>query len=208
MSYLLQLFLVGVVSSFGACLISCWPIALPFVTASSDCWRGRLRSALVFLGAKFLVYGALGFVAGALGRVLTGWLRLHGEALFLVSGSVILLMGIRASLSGAHPCGGVLNRLRRERSLSSPALLGLFVGLLPCTTSTAVMAFIAFTADSPLIGALMGFSFGAGKFFSPLLPATALSSYFTTRFKVNMVWMRWICGALIATMGLRLIFRI
>jgi len=203
---LLQLFLIGVVSSYGACMISCWPIALPFVTATSDAWTKRVQAALVFLLVKLVVYGVLGFTAASLGRVLTIWLRLHGEILFAVSGGAIVLLGVRAALTGVHPCSAILRRLKPSKGLTSSALLGLLVGIVPCATSTAVLAYIALSAESPLSGAALGLAFGAGKFFSPLLPATVFVGYFESHFKLNRVWMRWICGMLVATMGLRLLF--
>jgi len=203
---LLQMFVIGVVSSYGACMISCWPIALPFVTVASDTWQRRLQYALVFLLAKLVVYGVLGFAAAALGRVLTVWLRFHGETLLAISGGAILLLGVRAMLTDAHPCNAALRRFKLSHGLTSSALLGLIVGILPCATSTAVLAYIAFTAESPLFGAALGLAFGVGKFFSPLLLATVFVSYFAAHFKPNRVWMRWMCGILIATMGLRLLF--
>jgi len=204
---LLQMFVIGVVSSYGACMISCWPIALPFVTAASDVWQRRLQSALVFLLAKLVVYGVLGFAAAALGRVLTIWLRFHGETLFVLSGGAIVLLGVRAAFTGVHPCSVALQRLKLGQGLSSSVLLGLVVGILPCATGTAVLAYIALSAESPLAGAALGLAFGAGKFFSPLLPATVFVSYVAAHFRPNRVWMRWVCGMLIAAMGLRLMLK-
>jgi len=207
-SDVLQLFLIGVVSSYGACLISCWPVALPFVTAMNEGWRRRLQWALVFLFAKLVVYGIVGFAAAVFGRGLMGWLRVYGAALFVVVGTVIFLLGVRAALTGAHPCQKLLGYFQPSKSLASPALMGVFLGLLPCPTSLAVTAYIALTADSPLLGAVLGLAFGAGKFFSPLLPTTVLFSYFEGRMRVNRVWMRFISGVLVAMMGLRLILSI
>lgn len=205
MADLLQIFLIGVVSSYGACLVSCWPIALPFVTAADEGWRKRLQSALIFLFAKLIVYTAAGFAAAALGRILTGWLKVHGEALFITAGLAIIFLGLRAALTGTHPCGALFRHIKPGQGLASPALLGLFAGIIPCATSVAVTAYIALSAETPLFGAALGLSFGAGKFFSPLIPAALLVSYVEGRLKINRIWMRWGCGLLVCIMGLRLI---
>jgi len=126
----------------------------------------------------------------------------------VVVGAAIFLLGVRAALTGAHPCQKLLGHFRPSKSLASPALLGVFLGLLPCPTSLAVTAYIALAADSPILGAVLGLAFGAGKFFSPLLPATLLFSYFEGRLRVNRVWMRFISGVLVSIMGLRLMLSI
>ena len=204
---ILQLFLIGVVSSYGACFISCWPIALPYVTAAGDGLRDRLRAALAFLSAKLVVYVLLGAAAAFLGRLMTGWIVLYANALFIVSGIAIVFLGASAALTETHPCGAFLKMLRVKGNAASAALLGIFAGILPCATSTAVMAYIAFSAENPLTGAAFGFAFGIGKFFSPLIPASLLANYFENRLKISRIWMRYVCALLIVILGLRLILK-
>ena len=205
MSDFLQLFLIGIASSYGACFVSCWPIALPYVTATADSLRGRLYAAIAFLSAKLVVYVILGTAAAFLGRIMTGWIAQHAQLLFGVSGIAIIILGIRAAFTGTHPCNAFLRRLRVKGKVASAALLGVFAGILPCATSTAVLAYIAFSAESPLTGAALGFAFGVGKFFSPLIPASILTNYFEKRFKPNLVWIRYVCALLVIILGLRLI---
>ena len=205
MSDILQLFLIGIVSSYGACFVSCWPIALPYVTATGEGLRGRLNAALAFLSAKLVVYVLLGTAAAFLGRIMTGWIALYADVLFVISGIAIIILGVRAAFTGAHPCGALIKRLKVKGKVASAALLGVFAGILPCATSTAVIAYIAFSAESTLMGAVLGFAFGVGKFFSPLIPASLLANYFESRFKLNRVWILYVCAALIFILGLRLI---
>lgn len=201
----LQLFLIGIASSYGACFISCWPVALPYVTAAGDGVRERLKGALAFLCAKLVIYVLLGAAAAFLGRLLTGWIAMNAHVLFIISGLAIVLLGAGAAKSAAHPCKAFLKKLKVKGNLASAALLGVFAGLLPCATSTSVMAYIAFSAEKPLTGAVFGFAFGLGKFFSPLIPASLLASCFENRLKVNRVWMRYVCALLVVILGLRLI---
>lgn len=204
---LLQLFLIGIVSSYGACFISCWPIALPYVTATDDRLRVRLRAAIAFLSAKLLVYVVYGFSAAILGRLMTGWLTDHATTIFIISGVAIMILGLKAALSGSHPCNAILKRLKLTNKTVSAALLGIFAGIIPCTTSAAVLAYIAFSAESALMGAGLGLAFGFGKFFSPLIPATILADYFANRLKSLTVWLRYICALLVVVLGLRLILQ-
>jgi len=205
MSDLLQLFMIGIASSYGACFVSCWPIALPYVTAAGEGLRGRLYAALSFLSAKLVVYVVLGTVAALLGRMMTGWIAQHAQTLFTLSGIAIIILGVRAAFTGKHPCGAYVKRFRIKGKAASAALLGVIAGILPCATSTAVLAYIAFSAENPLIGASLGFAFGLGKFFSPLIPASLLTNYFENRFKLNRAWIRTICALLVVILGLRLI---
>lgn len=207
MSDFLQLFFIGIASSYGACFITCWPIALPFVTASGEGVRGRLNAALAFLFAKLIVYVLLGTFAALLGRMMTGWIALYAHVLFIISGMAIMILGVRAALTGSHPCGTFLKKLKVKGKVASAAILGVFAGILPCATSTAVMAYIAFSAENSLTGALLGFAFGVGKFFSPLIPASLLANYFESRLKLNRVWIRYVCAILVVILGLRLIYK-
>ena len=202
---LLQLFLIGIVSSYSACFISCWPIALPYVTATEDTLRLRLRAAIAFLSAKLLVYVVYGFTAALLGRLMTGWLTQHAPTIFIISGVAIMILGVKAALSGSHPCNVILKRLKMNNKTVSAALLGIFAGIIPCTTSAAVLAYIAFSAETSLMGAALGLAFGFGKFFSPLIPASILATYFQQRFKTIAPWLRYIASGLVILLGLRLI---
>ena len=204
MSDIVQLFMIGVVSSYGACFISCWPIALPFVTATGKTWHARLNAALAFLSAKLVVYVLLGAAAATLGRTMTGWIVRSSSVLYIASGIGIILLGVRAVYTETHPCGTFLRRLRVRSKVASAALLGIFAGVLPCATSLVVMAYIAFSAQSPLTGATLGFAFGAGKFFSPLIPASLLANYLEGRLKLNRIWLRRICALLVIVLGVRL----
>jgi len=204
---ILQLFLIGVVSSYGACFISCWPIALPYVTATGETWRERLKAALAFLLAKLVVYVLFGAAAASLGRILTGWIERYAGMLVIVSGIAIMLLGVRAALTATHPCGTFLRRLKVKTRVSSAALLGVFAGIIPCATSAGVIAYIAFSAQNPLNGATLGFAFGVGKFFSPLIPASLLADYLESRLKLNRVWLRRISALLVIILGLRLLYK-
>ncbi len=207
MSDILQLFLIGVVSSYGACFISCWPIALPYVTASDDAMRGRLKAAIAFLSAKLVVYVFYGTAAAFLGRLVSGWFIEHANIIFIISGIAVVILGVQAALAGTHPCNAILKRLKVKGKVVSAALLGIFAGIVPCATSSAVLAYIAFSAETTLMGALLGLAFGVGKFFSPLIPASILSSYFANRLKINFVWLRYVCASLVIILGLRLILK-
>jgi len=206
MSDFLQLFLIGIVSSYGACFVSCWPIALPYVTATGESLRGRLSAAIAFLSAKLVVYVMLGAAAAFLGRIMTGWIALYSYGLFVVSGIAIIILGVRAAFTGTHPCNAFIKKLRVKGKVAPAALLGVFAGILPCATSTAVVAYIAFSADSPLTGAVLGFAFGIGKFFSPLIPASIFTDYFEKRFKLNQMWVRYVCALLVVILGIRLVY--
>jgi len=199
-----QLFLIGVVSSYGPCLVSCWPVALPYVTATGKGLKGTLKASLLFLSAKLVMYGIMGSIAGLLGWMFTDWIHAHGGITFIASGVLVAVLGLKTALSGAHPCKGLIKRIARSNDSLSFILLGIVISILPCATTMAVLAYIAFSADGASYGALLGLSFGAGKFFSPLIPASLLAGYLGAKIKVNNKWLRLVCAAIVIILGIRL----
>lgn len=200
----LQLFLIGVLSSYGPCLVSCWPVALPYITSHNKGYRETIKSSLVFLSSKMIMYGIMASLAGLLGHLFTGWLHEYSSVIFVLSGFLIIFLGLKSIVSNAHPCKNIFNYLSGINKSFSFALLGVLVSILPCATTLAVLAYIAFTAEGLLHGALLGLAFGAGKFFSPLIPATLLAGYFNNRFyKYNTV-VKLVSAIIVVVLGLRL----
>ncbi len=208
MSSAFQLFIIGV-AAFGPCSVHCAPVILPYIAATRRTWREGLKTVLIFLLARLVVYCFLGLLAGLFGGLITGWLHQFENYIFLVGGLFIVLVGILVIFGKELKspfCVALKNRVADDNI--GPLILGLTMGIFPCFVVLGVLAYIALEAQSLWQGAFYGFAFGVGKFISPLILLGPLASTLSARFVKNhrIYWFfSRLCGFIIFLIGVNLI---
>jgi len=167
-----MLFVIGLLTSVH-CVAMCGGInlsqCLPRETSTmADSSSSTLRSSLLYNAGRVMSYTAVGFVVGALGSALTFSNTLQG-ILKILAGIFMVIMGI--NMLGLFPW---LRRLSphlprflsqwsdngRLKS-SSPLIVGLLNGLMPCGPLQAMQIY-ALSTGNPLTGALSMFIFSLG----------------------------------------------
>jgi sulfite exporter TauE/SafE len=210
MEEVLKLFILGITVSFGPCIAHCSLVILPYIATTTQNWKGGLRAILAFSVARLAIYGALGLLAGLLGRAIIEQL-LRFEFEIMVSGGVIIAsLGLYIFLrkNETSPCQAAACESARRAGIRVPALLGVFAGVVPCLPLLGVLTFTALYAQDLWQGAFYGLSFGAGKLFSPLIvlgilagSAPALVSRYSRAFS----YFTRLCGVVLILIGVSLI---
>jgi sulfite exporter TauE/SafE/copper chaperone CopZ len=194
---LAALFVIGMVTSVH-CLAMCGGIALSqCIPKGEEADGGRImRPALLYNLGRVISYTVVGFLVGAVGSAFTMSNTLQG-ILKLIAGVFMIIMGL--SMIGAFSWLRVLvprmprvfairvnavgARASRARPSSSPLIVGLLNGLMPCGPLQAMQLF-ALSTGSPVTGALSMLVFSLGTV--PLLLgfgtiSSALGKKFTGR---------------------------
>lgn len=146
--------------------------------------RGNALPILAFLGAKLIVYTALGALLGLLGSFFQ--LSITTRVIIQIAVAVFMI-GTAANILTIHPVfryfviqpPKFLTRLVRKQSKSesmfAPALLGAFTIFIPCGTTQAMMA-LSVASGKPLVGAAILFAFVLGT-----SPVFFILGYFATK---------------------------
>ena len=132
-------FLEGIITFISPCLLPMLPIYLSYFAGGGERSLGRtLRSAFGFVTGFTLVFTALGALAGTVG----GFLQEHQTAVNLVSGGVVILVGLNFL--------GVirLDLFRGSRQAAPANCVGFFPALL-----LGIMFSVGWT---PCVGAFLG----------------------------------------------------
>ncbi|HAL73659.1 MAG TPA: heavy metal transporter [Clostridiales bacterium] len=167
-----MLFVIGLLTSVH-CVAMCGGINLSQclpqeATQAADSNSSSLRSALLYNAGRVISYTIVGFIVGALGSALTLSNPLQG-VLKIIAGVFMVIMGI--NMLGLFPW---LRRLSphlprflsqwsdtgRQKS-SSPLVVGLLNGLMPCGPLQAMQIY-ALSTGHPLTGALSMLIFSLG----------------------------------------------
>lgn len=165
-----MLFFIGLMTSVH-CLAMCGGINLsqciPQEGKEANDRFSSLRPAVLYNLGRVLSYTAVGFAVGGLGSVITFSNAMQG-ALKLVAGLFMVVMGM--NMLGVFPWLRRINpRLPRifarfidnKKGSSSPLMVGLFNGLMPCGPLQAMQIY-ALSTGSPWRGALSMFLFSLG----------------------------------------------
>lgn len=168
-----MLFVIGLVTSVH-CVAMCGGINLSQCIPRSGeavSQKGRfsaLRPTFLYNLGRVVSYTAVGFLVGALGSVVTFSNTLQG-VLKLVAGVFMIIMGI--NMLGIFPWLRRLNprmprmfarKIDKEKSKnSSPLIVGLLNGLMPCGPLQAMQIY-ALSTGNPFSGALSMFLFSLG----------------------------------------------
>lgn len=190
-----MLFLIGLITSVH-CVAMCGGINLSQCIPKSgqeELNQGRLaafRPAFLYNFGRVISYTAVGFLAGGLGAAVTFSNTFQG-VLKLAAGIFMVIMGI--NMLGIFPWLRRLNpripkfiavKIQKQKAKSSsPLLVGLLNGLMPCGPLQAMQIY-ALSTGNPFSGALSMFLFSLGTvplmFFLGAL-STVLSKKFSSR---------------------------
>lgn len=141
------------------------PAMLTSIQVATNPWP-----VVYFLAAKLISYTILGFLLGALGSVLQ--ITPPVQAVMQIV-AALFMIGTALNMLNAHPMfryfaiqpPKALTRLVRNQAKSqevfTPALLGVMTILIPCGVTQAMEA-LAISSGSPVLGALILFSFVLG----------------------------------------------
>ena len=204
-----MLFFIGLITSVH-CIAMCGGINLSQcipknrVEGIKKGWFTTIRPAFLYNMGRVISYTAVGFLVGALGSVVTFSNTLQG-VLKLAAGVFMVIMGI--NMLGLFPWLRKLNpripaifakRIDQKKSMSSsPFLVGLLNGFMPCGPLQAMQLY-ALSTGNPFSGAFSMFMFSMGTV--PLMFGLgAVSTVLGKRFsqKVMMVG-----GVLVVVLGM------
>ena len=171
MSNLIELFSIGITMAFGPCLFFCTPIVLSYIAGTQESGRKGFQSVLIFSLSRAIIYVLLGSLAGFLGKILTATLDKYTLTIYIIGGTFISLSGILILMGknpNLHLCQ-ILRKYTTENNIRSSIILGIIIGLLPCTPLLGILVYISLISKGLWQGALLGFSFGVGTIISPLI---------------------------------------
>jgi len=206
----IELFTIGVSLSFGPCLSFCSPIILPYIVAAGRSWKKGLIAVLFFSFTQLIVYSILGLLLGLVGEVITQIIKEYEILIFIIGGSLISLFGLIIIFGKEIHFSycNFLNKYTTDNIVKGAIFLGLIVALLPCIPLLGVFIFILLKAEHIWQGAFLGFAFGLGKFFSPIIPlgifAGSLSNIFAKNKKIHIIFTK-TCGLILFYIGMNFI---
>jgi hypothetical protein len=209
----MELFMAGFASYAGPCLFYCAPLVFPYIAASREDTRGRMKAIIIFSFSRFCMHALLGLCAALFGRALVVFFSGYSRVFFAAFGMAVTVLGILVLFGKKHlwsmPLPGRLSSTGSGAVNNGDlALLGVLMAIFPCAPRLAVLAYVAMEAGTPLKGILYSSAFGLGEMLSPVLlfgVAVNLIPYFTRgRLKV---FFNALCGLLIIVLGLSLICR-
>jgi cytochrome c-type biogenesis protein len=203
--------LAGLLSFLSPCVLPLVPPYLCFISGASlqDISERRNPSALLPASAFVLgfatVFVALGVSASFIGRLMAE----HGRHLALVSGVLIVLLGLQ--FMGILPTG-ILNREvrfqpgRRPLGVMGAYLVGLAFafGWTPCVGPIlTTILLVAGAQDTVLRGTILLVAYAAGIGIPFLLAAMFVGAFlgWVRRFRQNVRWIERIAGALLVVTG-------
>lgn len=176
-------------------------------------WRAMLPYQLSYSLGRILSYGLAGALVGLLGLAAREWLPLHygQQALWLLAGSVMILMGLylggwwnlaaRIENLGAplwRRLEPVSRRLLPIRQPRQALLIGLLWGWLPCGLVYSTLIW-SLSLGSPMQGALLMMVFGLGTL--PNLLSMGLAIGGLARW-TRRAWFKHLAGMLVIGAGL------
>jgi sulfite exporter TauE/SafE len=171
----------------------------------------RLGLALVYNAGRVLGYALLGFLAGGIGKTFTGVIPALAGPLRLLSGVLIILVGLRLAFDwrvldllergGAVLWQRIAPSARGLLPVTSPwqaLALGFLWGWLPCGLVYSALL-IAATSGEAASGALVMTAFGVGT-----LPAMLLTGLGAAQLQAFMTrqWARRGAGLIVILMGI------
>ncbi|MBA7494417.1 Thiol:disulfide interchange protein DsbD [subsurface metagenome] len=168
---LIELFMIGITMAFGPCLFFCTPIVLSYIAGTQDSGRKGFKSVLIFSLSRAFIYVLLGLLAGFFGKMLTTTLDKYSLTIYFIGGIFISLSGILILLGknpNLHLCQ-ILRKYTVEDDIRNTIILGIIIGLLPCTPLLGILVYISLVSKDLWQGALLGLSFGVGTMISPLI---------------------------------------
>jgi cytochrome c-type biogenesis protein len=201
------LFLEGIITFVSPCLLPLLPVYLSYFTGESGGRAAAFRNAACFVAGFAVVFSIMGAFAGALG----GLLRHHRTAINVVSGAIVVILGLNFlgllsfDLSSPFGRGRSSSGPRRSGPVAS-AVFGMTFAIVwtPCVgifLGSALMMASTHGSVAKGVSMLMCYSLGLGvPFLASAVLIDALKSAFAL-IKSNYKVVNVISGSLLVVLG-------
>jgi len=197
---MVEMFLLGVTSSFSQCLLCYFPVIFPYLIATKRDLKSTLKSISIFLFTGLICYTLLGAFTSLFSQKLFSILKSYKVWIYIAGGGFITFLSLLLIFGKEIKICKIKLR-QKEFSNLDFVLLGIFFSILPCIPLFCLLTYILLKGKSFLDGALLGFLFGSGRFISPLF----VFSFVPRLLKKTLLLSR-ICGFVMLVIGLNLIF--
>jgi sulfite exporter TauE/SafE len=207
MAEIIELFLIGLTSSFSACLLFCSPLIVGYIGVTRKGWSSGLKAVSLILTFRLVGFIILGLIASVAGRLLLAWLIGAQRILFTLGGALIVSLGalIIISQKSRNPFCKIAGKIRRLSTPGDLIFLGLLMALLPCVPHLVLLGFVALRATSIYQGMALAAAFGIGASIAPLMLGTVSGQLH--QITLSKGWIgtgfRIFCGGLIIAVGLQ-----
>ncbi len=209
MAEIIQLFLIGLTSSFSACLVFCSPLIVGYIGTTRKGWSSGLKAVSLILASRLAGFIILGLLAAMAGRLLLDWLIGTQSILFALGGLFIVSLGVIIIVSheAKNPFCRIAGKIQKVSTPGDLILLGLVMAILPCAPHLVLLGFVALSATSIFQGMALAAAFGIGASISPLILGAVSGEL--SRITLSKGWItaafRIFCGGLIIAVGLQLL---
>lgn len=209
MAEIIQLFLIGLTSSFSACLVFCSPLIVGYIGTTRKGWSSGLKAVSLILASRLAGFIILGLLASIAGRLLLDWLIGVKSILFALGGLFVVSLGVIIIVSheAKNPFCKIAGKIQKVSTPGDLILLGLVMAILPCAPHLVLLGFVALSATSIFQGMALAAAFGIGASISPLILGAVSGEL--SRITLSKGWItaafRIFCGGLIIAVGLQLL---
>ena len=209
MAEMVQILVIGLTSSFSACLVFCSPLIVGYIGATRKGWSSGLKAVSLILAFRLAGFVILGLIASLAGRLLLGWLIGAQGTLFTLGGALIVSLGVLivASQELRNPFCRIAGKIQKVSTPGDLILLGLVMAFLPCAPHLVLVGFVALSATSIFQGMALAAAFGIGASISPFILGAVSGEL--SRITFSKGWIaaafRIFCGGLIIAVGLQLL---
>ncbi|MEO0109940.1 MAG: sulfite exporter TauE/SafE family protein [candidate division WOR-3 bacterium] len=156
----LQLFLFGLITSFGPCLFLCAPLIFPLIFTQPKYF------SLFFLLFRLFAFVALSLLVFSFGNFLFRFLVPNRGLISIIAGLFLFFLGFWSFFGKGHffyP-----KRFQWENRYFFSIILGILFGLLPCPPTLAVLTYLMLEGKTFLNAGYMGLAFALGEMILPL----------------------------------------
>jgi sulfite exporter TauE/SafE len=209
MAEIVELFLIGLTSSFSSCLVFCSPLIVGYIGTTRKGWSSGLKAVFLILAFRLAGFIILGLIASLAGRLLLAWLIGAQRISFSLGGALIVSLGVLIIVSHEprNPFCKTIGKIRRVSTPGDLMVLGLLMAFLPCVPHLVLLGFVALSATSIFQGIALAAAFGIGTSISPLILGAVSGELSRITFSKGWIGIgfRIFCGGLIIAVGLQLL---
>lgn len=213
---IIELFVLGVVSSYSFCAVKCLPAILLYIPAVNRTPLKNFFTALSFLLTRTIIYSIYGSLAAIMGIYITQQFNIHHNIFNNFAGIIIIVVGLFIIIKGysvkccynKNKFTDKFNHILKTSPVLGASFLGVANSLVPCPPLLVVLTFIAVNSENILSGFIFGTAFGTGKIISPILilaPCIGLFHNKIKSFKLNNDLLRIFLGILIVLFGISIL---
>lgn len=206
-------FLLGLSFGIGPCLASCGPLLISYVAATNKNITKSILVYILFSLSRILVYIVLSLFIFLFGQIMSKYvLGSFSKYLFIFGGMFLVIIGILICFRKGidNKFCQKLQKFFLKKDTKTVIMLGLIIGILPCTPLISVISYIGLVSKHWLNAISFGLSFGLGTIISPLF-LLVLFAGLISRVVLNGNSPHYIfnffCGLIIVFLGFQLMSR-